>query len=75
MLFHLNLRIRKEEDLDGIDEIDINRAFTECDIDTVVKYVKDPSIPEANKYSANLFVAAAQKSTDKDDGCAYSGWL
>ncbi|MEM6338957.1 MAG: ankyrin repeat domain-containing protein [Pseudomonadota bacterium] len=55
----------KEEELDVEEEIDIGKSFGECDIDAVVKYVQDSSIPEENKYGANLFVAAAaQRSTE-----------
>ncbi len=55
----------KEESLDVVEEIDIGKAFTECDIDTVVEYVKDSSILEKDKYGANLFVAAAaQRSVE-----------
>ena len=55
----------KEEELDPTEGIDIGKAFTECDIDTVIKYVQDSSIPEKNKYGANLFVAAAaQRSVE-----------
>lgn len=49
----------KEKELDVKEGIDISKAFSECDIDAVIKYVQDPSIPEKNKYGANLFVAAA----------------
>ena len=55
----------KEEELDVKEGIDIGKAFGECDIDAVIKYVQDSSIPEENKYGANLFVAAAdQRSTE-----------
>lgn len=49
----------KEEEIDVKEEIDIGKAFSECDIDSVIKYVQDSSIQEGDKYGANLFVAAA----------------
>ena len=55
----------KEEESDVKEEIDIGKAFSECDIDSVIKYVQDSSIQEGDKYGANLFVAAAaQRSTE-----------
>ncbi len=47
------------------EEIDIGKAFSECDIEIVVQYVKDSSIPEANKYGGNLFSGAAMQNTPK----------
>ena len=49
----------KEEEIDVKEKIDIGKAFSECDIDSVIKYVQDSSIQEGDKYGANLFVAAA----------------
>lgn len=49
----------KEEEINVKEEIDIGKAFSECDIDSVIKYVQDSSIQEGDKYGANLFVAAA----------------
>ena len=49
----------KEEEIDVKEKIGIGKAFSECDIDSVIKYVQDSSIQEGDKYGANLFVAAA----------------
>ncbi len=41
--------------------VDISKAFESCDIESVVSYVKDKRVSDKDKYSANLFAAAAMQ--------------
>jgi len=42
-------------------KVDIGKLFAACDIDSVIKFVQNDSVPEKEKYAANLFAGAAMQ--------------
>jgi len=54
----IDLKINKQDK-----PIDIEKAFIDCDIESITKYIKDANIKSEDKYTANFFAAAAMEGS------------